>query len=143
MPRASSSIDPNLIALGIRQPWAELILRGIKTIEIRAVGTTKRGTILLYAAKKPADSPEAQYVAEQHSIDIDRLPLGKLVGTVEVVDSIPCIAADSAAACIPAAFLDGMHGWRLRNPQRLAKPVAVRFLPYGIWFYPFRRKNRA
>ena len=43
--------DPNLIALGIRQPWAELILRGVKTIEVRSRDTDVRGPIYIYATR--------------------------------------------------------------------------------------------
>lgn len=134
-------IDPDLIALGIRQPWAELILRGIKTIEVRSLATVRRGTILLYAAKKLSDLPAARVAAERHDIDLDSLPMGMLVGTVEIVHSIPCTAHDSDAACVPASLLKSHHGWRLANPKRLAKPATVRFLPYGVWFYPFKRRN--
>jgi hypothetical protein len=26
---------------------------------------------------------------------------------------------------------------------RFATPLAVRFLPYGVWFYPFRRRGES
>lgn len=57
MPRTHP--DHELIALGVRQPWAELILRGVKTIEVRTVDTRQRGTIYLYASKKFTDHPAA------------------------------------------------------------------------------------
>ena len=41
-----SDDDRERIALAIQQPWAELILRGIKTLEIRSQPTRQRGTIL-------------------------------------------------------------------------------------------------
>ncbi len=43
-------------ALSIRQPYAELILRGIKTIEYRSRRTRITGErIYIYAARKPGD----------------------------------------------------------------------------------------
>ena len=133
--------DKNLIALGIRQPWVELILRGIKTIEVRSRGTDVRGPIYLYAAKKVSDLPGADKVIRKYDLDIETLPRGVLVGTVEIVRTAPCQPCDAAAACVLQAHVKGQFAWHLENPIRLEEPLPVRFLPYGVWFYPFRRKN--
>ena len=134
--------DPDLIALGIRQPWAELILRGVKTIEVRSQNTNHRGPIYIYAAKKLADIPAAEKAARQFRLDVTELPRGVVVGTVEIVSSQPCRPSDAAAACVPKAYLTDCFAWRLENPQRLMQALTVRFLPYGIWFYPWKRKPR-
>lgn len=136
-----SPIDVRMIALGIRQPWAELILRGIKTVEVRSTDTKQRGTIYIYASKQPADNSFAEEAIRQHSLDVDSLPKGVLVGTVELSASGPADADDETASCVPAEYLDGRFAWRLENPKRLSEPVTPRFLPYGVWFYPFRRRN--
>jgi hypothetical protein len=135
--------DPELIALGIRQPWAELILRGVKTIEVRNTDTAIRGPIYVYSSKKVSDHPAAARVAKAHDLDIDTLPRGVLVGTVEIESTGPMTADDAAASCLSPDDLrnTGRFGWRLASPERPA-PLAVRFLPYGIWFYPFRRRTR-
>ena len=133
--------DPDLIALGIRQPWAELILRGIKTIEIRSQDTNIRGPIYLYVSRKISDHPAAAAAIEAHRLDIAALPLGALVGTVEIHETRRAAPPDAAGACIPANSLEGSYGWRLCNPVRLPEPLPVRFLPYGVWFYPFKRRN--
>ena len=45
-------------ALSIRQPYAELILRGIKTAELRSMSTTIVGErFLIYACKAKAKQP--------------------------------------------------------------------------------------
>jgi hypothetical protein len=49
--------DAETVALGVRQPWIELILRGVKTIEVRSQDTRIRGTIYLYASKNSRISP--------------------------------------------------------------------------------------
>ncbi len=133
--------DRNLIALGIRQPWAELILRGIKTVEVRSQPTNVRGTIYLYTGRKFADIPAAGEMAERHSLDADTLPRGLLVGTVDIVGCRPCVSGDSDAACVPVSVLEGHQGWQLANPVRLDQPLKARFVPYGVWFYPFKRRN--
>jgi hypothetical protein len=133
--------DRQRIGLGVRQPWAELILRGVKTVEVRSSHTQVRGTIYLYASKRPSNLPAAADAAAEHGLDVDSLPRGLVVGTVEVVGSAPASAEDEAAACVPSAVLENRFCWRLRNPVRLAEPLAPRFLPYGVWFYPFCRRS--
>ena len=136
-----SSLDPQRIALGIRQPWAELILRGIKTVEIRSTDTKQRGTIYVYASKKLAENPFAEEAIRQHGLDVDSLPRGVLVGTIDLWETGPAEEDDAPAACVPAEYLEGRFAWRLQNPVRLEEPVKPQFLPYGVWFYPFRRRN--
>ncbi|MFN0197338.1 MAG: ASCH domain-containing protein [Planctomycetaceae bacterium] len=141
--RCDSSInhpDREMIALGIRQPWVELILRGVKTIEVRSQATRRRGTIYLYASQQI--SPLAgTHSVERHDLDLSSLPRGLLIGTAEILDCRPCTPSDSAAACVPPSFLQDQYAWMLGNPQRLASPLPVRYLPYGVWFYPFQRKG--
>jgi hypothetical protein len=137
------SLDPETIALGIRQPWVELILRGIKTLEVRSFDTPKRGTIYLYASKTLADNNAARDAVEAHALEIDTLPTGLLCGSVELADSRPATPADAVSSCVPKALLKNAFVWALKNPQRFETPQTVRFLPYGIWFYPYRRRNGA
>lgn len=137
-----SSLDHDRIALGIRQPWAELILRGIKTVEVRSLDTKQRGTIYVYASKKLADQSFAETAIQKYDLDVESLPRGVLVGTVEIIETGPADEDEESAACVPAEYLDGRFAWRLANAARLEPPVAPRFLPYGVWFYPFRRRNQ-
>lgn len=133
--------DPEIIALGVRQPWVELILRGVKTIEIRSLDTRVRGPIYLYASKKFSELPAARVAVREYDLDFPGLPAGQLVGSVEISDTRPAVPGDAHAACVPAAVLKQQFAWELRNPVRFAAPVPVRFLPYGVWFYPFRRRG--
>ncbi len=138
-------MEPDLerIALGIRQPWAELILRGVKTIEVRSSHTKQRGTIYVYASKKFATNSAAEQVVEEHDLELDTLPRGVIVGTVRIVDSVVTSADDEQQSCLPPSLLEGKFGWHLADASRLAEPLTPRFLPYGVWFYPFRRRSTA
>jgi len=138
-----ASINKTLPALGVRQPWVELILQGRKTIEVRVVPTNVRGPIYLYASRKPGEGEIVERAAGAHGLDVAPLPRGVLVGTVELVDCRKCTPDDIDAACVPADVLRNSYGWILANPRRLETPVKPRFLPYGIWFYPFVRRNGA
>ena len=143
MPRSPDAPNPELIALGVQQPWAELILRGIKTIEVRSQSTRIRGPIYLYASKRASTMPAAATAAERYAVDLAALPYGRLVGTVELVEARPCTRGDASAAAVPAELLVEQQAWVLARPNRLREPLPVRFLPYGVWFYPFQRKNPA
>ena len=142
---ASSQIgihpDRDMIALGIRQPWAELILRGVKTIEVRSQDTAQRGPIYVYASKKFADIPAAKRAIEIYELDAESLPRGRSLGTGDIVASRPCQPSDSAATCVPRSYLTGQVAWELANATRFEEPMTVRFLPYGVWFYPWKRRN--
>ena len=133
--------NKDMISLGIRQPWAELILRGIKTIEVRSTETSIRGPIYIYASKKLADIPAAETAVNKYDLNPDALPKGIVVGTVEIVDCTLCKAKDSAAACVPRQYLKKRFAWHLENAKRLEEPLAVNHLPFGIWFYPWKRRN--
>lgn len=139
MSAASPQLDQ--LALGIQQPWAELILRGVKTLEVRSQPTRTVGTIYVYASRRLSALPAAAGMMERCSLDPSQLPKGLLVGTVNLVACRPATPADADAACVPSELLAGQFVWELRHPQRLAEPLVPRFLPYGVWFYPFRRKG--
>jgi ASCH domain len=137
-----ANVKPELdrLALGIRQPWIELILRGAKTIEVRTTNTQVRGPIYLYASRQISTLPAARRAAEIYGLEIDDLPRGVIVGCVELKNARPASSTDAHAACLPVALLEKRLAWELANPERFDQPLTPRFLPYGIWFYPFRRK---
>src|SRR5579859_1740938 len=46
-------------ALSLKQPWATLLVHGLKCIEVRAWPTARRGPILIHAARVPDPRSEA------------------------------------------------------------------------------------
>jgi uncharacterized protein (UPF0264 family) len=46
-------------ALSLKQPWAALLVHGLKTVEVRSWATRRRGRILIHAAGIPDKRPEA------------------------------------------------------------------------------------
>jgi hypothetical protein len=137
----ANNLDVDQVALGIQQPWAELILRGLKSIEVRSQPARICGPVYLYASKRFSGLAAATVAMEQHQVFATGLPVGLLVGSVEIVRSRAATPQDASAACVPADLLVGMQAWELQNPVRFATPVPVRFLPYGVWFYPFKRRG--
>jgi hypothetical protein len=50
---------PVQYALSLKQPWAALLVHGLKSIEIRSWPTNQRGRILIHAARVPDERAEA------------------------------------------------------------------------------------
>lgn len=105
-------------ALSVRQPYAELILRGEKKVEYRSRPTRIRERVYVYASKRPG---EAEDFDEAHLRPED-LPTGVLAGTVEVV------------GCTGEPLV---YEWRLANPERLPEPLKPKRHPQPVWFHPF------
>lgn len=73
-------------ALTIRQPWATLIMQGVKRYEFRSWKTNFRGEVLIHAGKgidKEAVERLKKYLPE------GELPLGKILGKVNITDCVP------------------------------------------------------
>ena len=73
-------------ALTIRQPWATLIMQGVKRYEFRSWKTNFRGEVLIHAGKgidKEAVERLKKYLPE------GKLPLGKILGKVNITDCVP------------------------------------------------------
>jgi hypothetical protein len=105
-------------ALSIQQPWAWLIVNGLKDIENRSWPTRFRGPVLIHAGKK-VDTYAAEDVEEGHhpvtgSPHLWATPLtwerGGIVGVAEIVD---CVTAHSSE------WFVGEHGFILRNARPL------------------------
>lgn len=107
-------------ALSVRQPFAELIMRGVKKIEYRSINTKIRGRVYIYASKKPGPDVEFKKLGAKPG-DFD---IGVLIGTVEVV------------GCTKPKHSEEFE-WQLANPERLSKPVKPHNKAQPVWFIPF------
>ena len=120
------------IALSLRQPWAELILRGVKTAEFRKRPTKVVGVpFYLYAAKSPGPAD----VFEAMNLKPGALPTGVLVGVATIR---ACRRARPGEA--PAGYED-CWAWDLADVRRLSTLVAPQRHPQPTWFRPFERER--
>ena len=114
-------------ALSLHQPYAELILQGRKTIETRTWRTAHRGIFALHAA-----FTVEQEACDRLGIDPASLVTSALVGTAELVEMIEfddeSWEALRSQHLVAAPKPDGLVGWRLANPRRLAQPIPMRGL---------------
>jgi hypothetical protein len=97
--------------ISIRQPWATLIVRGIKDIENRSWATRYRGPVLVHASLRRSPHSLAD-IARQFGIDLPKveLPLGGIVGTTNIID---CVAAH------PSPWFEGKFGFVLEQSREL------------------------
>lgn len=102
-------------ALSVRQPWAELIARGEKTIEVRSWATEYRGPLLICAGGQ-----WHQLGARLHGKQGVR---GATICVVQLVDCRPITPADSAAAGLEVDESKG-YAWVLESPERV-EPVEL------------------
>ncbi len=124
-------------ALSVRQPWAELILRGEKTIEVRTIPTNIRGRVAVYASLGRATAAEEHDVTATFRIDVDGLPRGVLVGAVDIVGCARLTPADARAAVVPLEAGCTDYGWRLERPVRLFPAMPPANHPQPVFFRPF------
>lgn len=93
-------------ALSIKQPWANMIADGKKTIETRTWATNYRGPLLIVSSKSP-NVP----------------PAGFALAIADLVDCCPMTKAHERAAACPV--YKGAFSWKLANVRPI-KPVPVR-----------------
>lgn len=85
---AASDDSVMRVSVPVRQPWAWAILHGGKDIENRSRPVRLRGTIALHAAARPPREEEIAEVERLCGRRVPRdLPLGAVIGTVDIVDS--------------------------------------------------------
>lgn len=113
-----------LMALSIRQPYAQLVAGGTKTVEVRSWRTDYRGELLVCAGAAWADTDDAVDAWNQHLDEIDAIleafPLGVAVGRVDLVDIVPMEPSLLEAAAMGEMPEGGAWAWKIANPRAFA-----------------------
>jgi hypothetical protein len=114
-------MDRSFPAISIQQPWAELIVSGVKQLEIREWSTSYRGDLWLHTGKKRNEALEKYF-------SVNDLFRGGYIGIVELSLIIPMDKhrweSMRAKHLVPSPFLPGTFGWVLSKPRRFKKPIA-------------------
>jgi hypothetical protein len=123
-------------ALSLSQPWASLLMLGVKRLETRCWHTSHRGPLLIHASKNFSraarllclQEPGRAALAAAGVANCRQLPVGAVLGVVELVD---CVRVEDAPA-VPAEelplgdFSPGRWLWRVARPRLLAMPLPYR-----------------
>ncbi len=93
-------------ALSIKQPWANMIASGEKTIETRTWCTDYRGPLLIVSSKTPRIEPA-----------------GYALAVAKLIDCRPMTKDDEEEAC--CEIYPSAHAWVLTNIRRI-DPFPIR-----------------
>lgn len=125
--------------LSLLQPWAMLVVLGLKQIETRSWSTAYRGPLLIHASKGKAgeifahEPPFKKYIT-----DFKQLPFGYIIGKVILTDVVRIGTGDlshvsdemlNKLTMEEKAFGDytpGRFAWILENPVALKTPLGAR-----------------
>ena len=122
--------------LTVKQPWASLIVHGIKDIENRTWRTNFRGRVLIHSSGSYGKKFKVNLTDEQAKEAFTTiakecmfgcLPFGSIIGSVEIVDCVlnhPSVWAEK-----------GVYHWVLANPILFEKPTVDVKGKLGLWNY--------
>jgi hypothetical protein len=105
-------------ALTIRQPWAELILRGQKPYELRTWNTKYRGLLVIHAATK-IDAENARRLG----LNPEKLIAGAFVGVAILSDVRPYTREDAKLLKerrVGFGWYPYIFSWVLKKPRRIS-----------------------
>jgi hypothetical protein len=143
MAKAPGSRQNVTYALSLRQPWAALLVHGRKTIEVRRWSTSRRGHILIHAARIPDSRPEA-WALVPDELQAAAKVIGGIVGAADLHECIAyrdqeSFSADQSQHLNDPSWFEGpvMYGFAF------AKPVLLPFRPYPGWVRFFSVQQEA
>lgn len=138
------SKEPSLTyALSIKQPWAALVVQGLKTIEVRRWPTARRGRILIHAARVPDERAEAWRHVSEAMRPLTQLQ-GGIIGAVELTEcrryaDLAAFLVDQAAHHNEASWFEPpvLYGFAF------ARPEVLPFQAFPGWFRFFKVEQAA
>lgn len=117
-------------ALSLWQPWASLVVLGLKQYETRSWQTSYRGTLVIHAAKTWDEQQFEQW--NRFEIRLDHtfaVPRGVALGTVELIgcfQTTPLLGLEVPLGSHEHIFGNwspGRYAWKLANPIQFPEPI--------------------
>ena len=107
-------------AVSVRQPWAELLIDGRKSIEIRSWAAEYRGRMWLHTGLK--SDPELE-----RKFGLNDLYRGGFLGSIELVAIVP-VTKERWEQWLdkhldPGRYREGLVAWMMAAPRRFREPV--------------------
>lgn len=112
--------------LSLKQPYAELIVLGRKTIELRKWNTKFRGQLLIHASKTINNE-----TCKVYNIDMSSLITGAIVGSallrdVKLYQSKKEFVADQSKHFAVSRYSEPMYGFLLSDAKRFDNPLPLK-----------------
>ena len=116
-------------ALSLKQPWAALLVQGLKTVEVRNWPTARRGRVLIHAARVSDLRPEVWRHVPEPLRELAQLT-GGIIGEAELCDCVTYRSVEEFTA-------DQLQ--HLNDPTWFAPPRLYGFVFARARAVPFRR----
>jgi hypothetical protein len=127
------------VALSVKQPWAALLVAGLKTVEVRTWSTRRRGPVLIHASRIPDDRPDGWALVTDPATRALAELGGGVIGVAELVACLEYPTAERFAADRerhhnhPTWFVPPLlYGFEFQHPR----PLPFRRLPGSTFFFP-------
>lgn len=138
-PGANPDSEPDrLVAISVKQPWAALLVAGVKTVEVRTWRTGRRGRVLIHAAKAADDRPEGWALVTTPELRELAALRGGMIGVGELADCVRYTTREAFAAAAdghrnaPEWFRPaGLFGFVFQN----LRPIAYHACPGKTMFF--------
>lgn len=133
-------------AITLYQPWATLLVLGIKRYETRSWRTLFRGPIFIHAARKSVEVPEEirGFMVGRTGTAVEDLPHGAIVGVVNIYNCRPIIMADrreqSMTELLLGDWTSGRWLW-LCHSHLVIEPIPCKGRQ-RIWSIPNELRDR-
>lgn len=139
--------------LTLTQPWASLVVLGVKRVETRSWRTSYRGELVIHSAKgwsrEDRDfagelvrrgilpAPAADYTGRPPHREFPELPMGALVGEVRLVDVVrtETLRVDAAEEEL-GDYGPGRFAWLLTEAGAYPPPLVAVRGKLGLWEWP-------
>jgi len=118
--------------LSIKQPFAELVVQGKRTIEIRIWNTKFRGEFLVHASQKIDKE-----ICKLQNIDPYKLIYGAIIGKAFLYDvkeykSIKEFLKDKGKHLATERYSDHKYGFMIKDAIKFRKPI---YMPGRLNFF--------
>jgi hypothetical protein len=116
-----------LLAISVKQPWAALLVAGVKTVEVRTWPTRARGRVLIHAARAPDARPDGWALVATPELRVLAECRGGLIGAAELTACVRYASAEEFAGATGAHRNNpdwyrpgGLYGFVFQNPGVIA-----------------------
>jgi hypothetical protein len=115
-------------ALSIKQPWAAMLAAGLKSIEVRRWPTTRRGKVLIHAARISDSRSQGWELMPGELSEMAHL-LGGIIGEADLTGCVAYRDVASFRADLPK---------HRNDPSWFSGPIMYGFMFANAHFLPFR-----
>lgn len=132
--------------LSVWQPWASLLVAGVKEYETRGWATKYRGPLAIHAARRWTPDlvelcrrPPYRDLLAELGLSLDELQAqcGHVLGTVDLIGIFPSNRMVGELTELEKRLGDwrpGRYGWRMANQKQFAQPIWATGAQ-GLWWW--------